>query len=210
MILSTRKGLNALQVNTNDVRGFFDSLAGSWDADRCADAGKIRDILRAADIVPGVRVLDVACGTGVLFPFYLECGAESSTGVDISPEMIRIARGKVGDSRIRLVCADVEEFEESGFDRIVVFNALPHFPDPERLIRSLAHRLAPGGRLTIAHDRCRAAVNGWHEQTASSVSMGLCPAEITAQWMGRVLNVDTATDGDDRYIVSGVKPSEAN
>ena len=40
--------------------------------------------------------------------------------------------------------------------------------------------------------------------------MGLCPAEITAQWMGRVLNVDTATDGDDRYIVSGVKPPEAN
>lgn len=199
-----------MQVNTNDVRGFFDSLAGSWDADRCADAGKIRDILRAADIVPGVRVLDVACGTGVLFPFYLEFGAESVTGVDISPEMIRIARGKVGDSRIRLVYADVEEFEESGFDRIVVFNALPHFPDPERLIRSLAYRLAPGGRLTIAHDRCRAAVNGWHEQTAGSVSMGLCPAEITAQWMGRVLNVDTATDGDDRYIVSGVKPSEAN
>ena len=81
-----------MQVNTNDVRGFFDSLAGSWDADRCADAGKIRDILRAADIVPGVRVLDVACGTGVLFPFYLEFGAESVTGVDISPEMIRIAR----------------------------------------------------------------------------------------------------------------------
>ena len=199
-----------MQVNTNDVRGFFDSLAGSWDADRCADAGKIRDILRAADIVPGVHVLDVACGTGVLFPFYLECGAESVTGVDISPEMIRIARGKVGNSRIRLVCADVEEFEESGFDRIMVFNALPHFPDPERLIRSLAYRLAPGGRLTKAHDRCRAAVNGWHEQPAGSVSMGLCPAEITAQWMGRVLNVDTATDGDDRYIVSGVKPSEAN
>lgn len=199
-----------MQVNTNDVRGFFDSLAGSWDADRCADAGKIRDILRAADIVPGVRVLDVACGTGVLFPFYLEFGAESVTGVDISPEMIRIARGKLSDSRIRLVCADVEEFKESGFDRIVVFNALPHFPDPERLIRSLAYRLSPGGRLTIAHDRCRAAVNGWHEQTAGSVSMGLCPAEITAQWMGRVLNVDTATDGDDRYIVSGVKPPEAN
>ena len=199
-----------MQVNTNDVRGFFDSLAGSWDADRCADAGKIRDILRAADIVPGVRALDVACGTGVLFPFYLECGAESVTGVDISPEMIRIARGKVDDSRIRLVCADVEEVGESGFDRIVVFNALPHFPDPERLIRSLAYMLAPGGRLTIAHDRCRAAVNGWHEQTAGSVSMGLCPAEITAQWMGRVLNVDTATDGDGRYIVSGVKPAEAN
>ena len=198
-----------MQVIQKDVRGFFDSLASGWDAGRNADADKIRDILRLAGIRPGVHVLDVACGTGVLFPFYLELGAAGVTGIDLSPEMIRVAQSKVNDERISLVCGDVEEFDGCGFDCIVVLNALPHFPDPARLIRTLSAKLTPGGRLTVAHDRCRASINGWHEQTASSVSMGLCPAETTAEQMRETLDVDIVLDVSDRYVVSGVKNKEA-
>ena len=146
----------------------------------------------------------MACGTGVLFPYYLELGAGSVTGIDLSPEMIRRAEAKLSDSRIRLLTGDAAELDDGCFDRIVVFNALPHFPDPERLLRSLTARLAPGGRLTVAHDRCRAAVNGWHEQTASEVSLGLPPAETVARWMSAALEVDTVVDGEDVYVVSGV------
>lgn len=192
-------------VNSEEVRAFFDRLAGSWDSDRCPDPEKIRSILGMAGIVPGVKVLDVACGTGVLFPYYLELGAGSVTGVDISPEMIKTAASKFRDSRIRLVVGDAEALEESGFDRIVVFNALPHFPEPRRLITGLAAKLAPGGRLTIAHDRSRGSINGHHEQTASSVSLGLPPAETVAGWCAACLDVDTVLDGDDRFVVSGTQ-----
>ncbi len=190
-------------MNRDEVRGFFDSLAAEWDAERAEEPGKIREILRLAGIVPGVRVLDVACGTGVLFPYYLELGAESVTGIDLSPEMARRAAGKLNDRRVRVLTGDAEELRKGGFDCIVVFNALPHFPNPERLVDSLAAKLAIHGRLTIAHDRCRAAVNGWHEQTASSVSLGLPPAETVALWMRERLDVDTVLDADDRYVVSG-------
>lgn len=193
-----------MNVNRDAVRGFFDSLAGSWDADRAEEPEKIRAIMRRAGIVPGVEVLDVACGTGVLFPYYLELGAGSVTGIDLSPEMIRRAGAKFSDSRIRLLTGDAAELDDGCFDRIVVFNALPHFPEPERLLLSLAARLAPGGRLTVAHDRCRAAVNGWHEQTAGEVSLGLPPAETVARWMSAALEVDTVVDGEDVYVVSGV------
>lgn len=138
-----------MNVNRDAVRGFFDSLAGSWDADRAEEPEKIRAILRRAGIGPGVEVLDVACGTGVLFPYYLELGAGSVTGIDLSPEMIRRAEAKFSDRRIRLLTGDAAELADGCFDRIVVFNALPHFPDPERLLRSLTARLAPGGRLTV-------------------------------------------------------------
>lgn len=193
-----------MSINTEDVRGFFDSLAESWDGTRCENPDKIREILRLADITPGVCVLDVACGTGVLFPYYLELGAARITGIDLSPEMIRIASGKYSDPRISLVCGDVEKLDRGHFDRIVVFNALPHFPDPARLIATLASSLSPGGRLTIAHDRCRASINGWHEQTATSVSLGLPSAETAAGWFRPLFDVDVILDGDDRYVVSGV------
>ena len=112
------------------------------------------------------------------------------------PELLCIGRAGAGTNNI-----PVEQCAEQG---IVVFNALPHFPDPERLLRSLTARLAPGGRLTVAHDRCRAAVNGWHEQTAGEVSLGLPPAETVAQWMSAALEVDTVVDGEDVYVISGV------
>lgn len=199
-----------MTVNPEEVRGFFDSLAETWDAERCEDPVKIREILTLAGVRQGARVLDVACGTGVLFPYYLELGAVSVTGIDISPEMIKRASEKFPDSRIELVTGDAAEFPGSGYDCIVVFNALPHFPEPERLLGTLAGKLAPGGRLTVAHDRCRDSINGWHEQTATSVSLGLPPAETVAGWMRPALDVDTALDGGDRFIVSGTLRGETH
>ena len=70
--------------------------------------GIISQILDGAGVREGVRVLDVACGTGVLFPDYLARGVASVTGVDISPEMVKIAREKFTRRNIEVLCADVE------------------------------------------------------------------------------------------------------
>lgn len=193
-----------MEVKQEKVQSFFDGLAAAWDSNREVKAEILRDIIDCADIVPGCRVLDVACGTGVLFPFYLERDAAHVTGIDLSPEMIRIAAQKYQDDRLTLVAADVEQAGLGFYDRIVILNALPHFPDPERLIGFLAAQLVPGGRLTIAHDRPREAINGHHRQTASEVSRGLPPADKTAAMAARHLMVDVILDDEVKYIVSGI------
>lgn len=194
-----------MEVKQEKVQSFFDRLAPDWDRDRAVCPEVLREILDRAGVVPGRRVLDVACGTGVLFPFYLERGAAQVTGVDLSPEMIRIAAQKHQDSRITLIAGDVERAGLEPCDCIVILNALPHFPDPERLFATLSDRLVPGGRLTVAHDRPRQAINGHHQQTASEVSRGLPPAEETAALAGKYLTVDTIIDDETKYIVSGTK-----
>lgn len=50
-------------------------------------------------------VLDVACGTGVLFPDNLKRCVESVTGIDISPEMARLAAEKF--PQVQVICGDV-------------------------------------------------------------------------------------------------------
>ena len=135
-----------MQIDTTQVKSFFDRLAPTWDSTREANTAAIRRILDAADIVPGVTVLDVACGTGVLFPFYLERQARHITGVDLSEEMIRVAAGKFQDERVTLLAQDVEQLPPGQYDRIVIFNAFPHFPDPRRLLSALAGHLGPCGR----------------------------------------------------------------
>ena len=192
-----------MEIKTEKVRAFFDGLADTWDRDRDPHADILEDILDRADIVPGCRVLDVACGTGVLFPWYLARGAAAVTGVDLSPAMIRAAAAKYQDERLTLLAGDVEQLELGLFDRIVVLNALPHFPDPGRLIARLAEHLVPGGRLTVAHDRPRPVIDGVHQQTASEVSRGMLPAQETAGLFAACLHVDTVIEDGRRYIVSG-------
>lgn len=195
--------VGTIGIETAVVRAFFDNLAPAWDSGRITREDILQEILDLAGIVPGCRVLDVACGTGVLFPYYLERGAAAVTGIDLSPEMVRVAREKHRDRRLTVLSGDVEEAELGEFDRIVILNALPHFPDPERLLSCLGDRLAPGGRLTVAHDRCRDSINGHHQRKASAVSLGLPPAEETAELFPLSLDVDTVIDGDRFYVVSG-------
>ena len=197
-----------MEVKPEKVRAFFDALAPTWDGDRAVCPRVLGEILDLAGIAAGCRVLDVACGTGVLVPYYLERGAVQVTGVDLSPEMIRLAAAKCQDSRAAFLAGDVLALDLGVFDRVVVLNALPHYPDPEALAARLADRLAPGGRLYFAHDRPRQDINRHHSRTAGEVSRGLPPAEETAAWLRRYLAVDAVVEDGEKYVVSGVRPAQ--
>lgn len=153
-----------------------------------------------------MHVLDVACGTGVLFPDYLARGA-AVTGIDISPEMARIAAEKfAGEPRVRVLCGDVEEtaFPEQ-FDVVMVYNAFPHFPDPAALIQTLAGLVKDGGRLSIAHGMSRAALDAHHSGRARPVSCGLLHENRLKTLMAPYLDVDVVISDDEMYQVCGIK-----
>ena len=194
-------------MNKQDVIEFFDRCAPSWDADMIKSDAIITTILDNAEVEPGMDILDVACGTGVMFPYYLDRGVNSVTGIDISPEMAKIAAGKYEhDPRVRVLCGDVEEAEfDRKFDRVVVYNAFPHFPDPQRLIRTLAGLLKEGGRLTIAHGASRAVIDNHHSGAASKVSNGLMSGESLMALFDPYFDVEIMISNRRMYQVSGVK-----
>ena len=191
-------------IATKEVIEFFDRLAPDWDAGMVRNEPVIARILDLGGVVPGADVLDVACGTGVLIPDYLNRGAASVTGVDISPKMAQIARGKfVDDGRVRILCGDAQEGTFGRFDCILVYNAFPHFSEPSKLLRNLSRQLKPGGRLTVAHGMSRARINDHHRGGASHVSYGLMPAEDLSALMAPFVAVDQVLSDDSMYLVSG-------
>lgn len=194
-----REGSN---LDKKDVIAFFDGQADHWDADMIRHEDVIAKILDQAGVSPGLRVLDVACGTGVLFPDYEKRGVTDLTAIDISPEMVKIARQKF--PRVTVLCGDVEEarFPEP-FDLIMIYNAFPHFPDPERLVKKLAGLLKPGGRLCIAHGMSRQAIDSHHTGSAKKVSVGLMEAGDLASLLGRYFSVDVVISDSRMYQVSG-------
>ena len=191
-------------MNKKEIAAFFDRMAPEWDANMIKSDKKINFILDAAGVKENSVVLDVACGTGVMFPYYLARGAERVIGVDISAQMARIAASKMHDQRVEVICGDVEEIPvERLCDCCVVYNAFPHFESPERLVERLSHWLKSGGRLTVAHGMSREKIDAHHHGSASKVSMGLMPAEQLAGIFGRHLDVTAVISDEDMYQVAG-------
>lgn len=190
-------------MNKNDVISFFDRCAPWWDSDMIRNEEIIALILENAAVCPGVHVLDVACGTGVLFPDYKKLGAASITGIDISPEMAKIAQEKFPD--VSVICGDVEtEKFDRKFDVVMVYNAFPHFPDPAKLIRVLSELVAPGGTLSVAHSMSRAALAKHHER-AMTVSIELIEENELAALFAPYFEVTTIISNDNMYQVAGVR-----
>jgi len=184
---------------------FFDRLAPQWDADMIRHDEIIETILDNAEVTAGKHILDVACGTGVLFPDYLKRNVGSLTAVDISPEMVKIARSKY-PGRAEVFCGDVERVDFGRkFDCIMVYNAFPHFPEPMELIGSLSALLNPGGTLTVAHGMSRAAIDNHHSGAASRVSVGLMDEHALSAMFRRHLDVTVKISDDRMYQVTGKK-----
>ena len=193
-------------IDKREVIAFFDRCAPAWDAGMVRHEPVIEAILDTAGVGSGMRVLDVACGTGVLFPDYLARGA-SVTGIDISPEMARIAAEKfAGEPRVQVLCGDVEETVFSQpFDVVMVYNAFPHFPDPARLIARLGRLVKPGGRLSVAHGMSRAAIDSHHSGAAHRVSNGLMHEDALRALLAPYCDVDVCVSDARMYQVAGTK-----
>lgn len=189
-----------------DVISFFDKLAPTWDAEMIRNDAVIDIILDNAMVAAGKDVLDVACGTGVLIQDYLKRNVKSVTAIDISPEMVKIAEKKFAEEKVTVICADVEtENFDKKFDCIMVYNAFPHFPEPEHLIATLVSHLKEGGTLTVAHGMSRAQIDSCHTGSASKVSCGLMSEDALAKIFEKYLQVTVKISDDKMYQVTGIR-----
>jgi SAM-dependent methyltransferase len=134
------------------------SAPPSYELARCLHSfGHIVDEL---ELPVRAQVLDVGCGPGWLSEFLCRCGYWV-TGVDISPEMIEIARERVAaiDRPIGPSGREpIAEFHalrvrelpwESRFDAAILYDAMHHFDDELETLKVIRHALAPGGRIYV-------------------------------------------------------------
>ena len=191
-------------MQQSEVIAFFDRCAADWDAELIRNEAVIAKILDNAGVCEGIEVLDVACGTGVLFADYFERGVSSLTAIDIAPQMAKRAAEKFPQAEV--LCGDVETAEfQKKFDVIMIYNAFPHFPEPKRLISRLSKLLKNGGRLCVAHGMSRAKLQEHHAGRAKNVSIELLHIDELASIFGEFLEVTQKISDDTMYQIVGIK-----
>lgn len=195
-------------LDQKEIQQFFDRLAPDWDADLVHDDAVIDRILTLGGVTDGCRVLDVGCGTGVLFPDYFARGVQL-TAIDVSPEMVRCAQAKFPQAQV--LCGDAAQFAfpPAAFDAVMVYNAFPHMADPQALFANAAAALRPGGRFTVAHGMSRARLQQHHAGCAAQVSLPLPEAADLAALFAPWFRADRCVSDDRMYLVSGVKEATA-
>jgi ubiquinone/menaquinone biosynthesis C-methylase UbiE len=113
------------------------------------------DLVARAAPAPGERVLDIACGTGVVARLAAErMGSGEVIGLDINGPMLAVARGLPPPSGAEVSwqagsALDLP-FEDGGFDLCLCQLGLQFFPDRGKALREMARVLHPGGRLALS------------------------------------------------------------
>jgi ubiquinone/menaquinone biosynthesis C-methylase UbiE len=121
---------------------FVPALFGPW-ASRVADAAYLRS---------GERVLDVACGTGILAEAVADRVGPGGTvvGLDINDGMLAVARRRAPAIEWRHAPAEALPFDGRTFDAVVSQFGLMDFEARRRALEEMTRVLRPGGSLAVA------------------------------------------------------------
>ena len=141
-------------------------------------------LLAWAALHPGQRVLDIACGTGLVTVEAAKAVGSSGEviGTDLSAAMVAAtqeAAARAGLTNVETLRADAEDLPapDEAFDVALCALGLMYVPDPLRAMQEMHRVLRPGGRAAVAvwgrRDRC-----GWAEIfpiVDRRVSSDVCP-----------------------------------
>lgn len=97
------------------------------------------------------NVLDIACGAGYSSPIFMESGASSYQGVDISRDAVRYASSCYGAANVQYETGDIRTFDPSiRYDLITCFETIEHVSFYSEALTNLARLLSDEGRLLIS------------------------------------------------------------
>lgn len=111
---------------------------------------KYKHALFHLELSPNNKILDVGCGSGLLFSF-LSSKVKTIVGIDISNELLQKAKKEKNNKKIQLIQADADHlpFQNNKFDIIFAFTVLQNMPAPMNTIKEMKLVAKKGGYIVL-------------------------------------------------------------
>ncbi len=144
------------QARAENAARYFAAHAAEWDDIRSLHVpeARVEDAMcEAVGAAPVRTLLDLGAGAGRMLELFAPL-AERAIGVDLSPAMLAVARGRMEETGLRNVQlrqGDIYALpiERNSIDLAIMHQVLHYLDDPARALREAARVLAPGGRLLV-------------------------------------------------------------
>jgi len=113
------------------------------------------DVMAAVGTFSFADVLDVGCGTGTTLAAVLAAHADvRACGIDLSPQMIAVARERLGDGAdVQVADAEHLPLADGSVDLVTCIDSLHHYPDPSAALAEMHRVTRPGGELVLGEWR---------------------------------------------------------
>jgi len=163
-------------MNPSELGRKYDKIAGWWHERHDRSTYGMSQLERALGFCPaGRQALDVGCGCGGRMIRRLQQAGFAVTGIDVSAEMLRIARRNHPDATFEQ--QDITDWHsERGFDLIVAWDSIFHLPLAQQrpVLDKLAGQLAAGGILLYSFgDAFGEHTDRWHDDDFYYSSIGI-------------------------------------
>ncbi|MCH5240456.1 MAG: class I SAM-dependent methyltransferase [Muribaculaceae bacterium] len=191
-----------------DEISFFDKLAADWDNNEILSTPKkVEEILNFMDIKPGMSILDLGTGTGVLIPYIADKIGETGRicAVDYSKEMLKRAMQKFGKVKPTPEFRQLD-FEndhiEGEYDRIILYSVFPHLHSPIETLQWLKKvNLKEGGLIFIAFPTGPDFINNIHQERHSDSEILPNATDLALYLKENGLNARAIVDTEQAYVV---------
>lgn len=142
-----------LNKTPHEVAAMFDAVAEKYDiSNDVLSLGQTRAwrkaVVKAIDIKPGERILDLAAGTGTSTEPFVKAGADA-VACDFSLGMLKVGKKRL--PHVNFVAGDALNlpFADNSFDAVTISFGLRNVADTKRALQELYRVTKPGGRMVV-------------------------------------------------------------
>lgn len=190
-------------MSNNYIYSFFEERASNWDNYASHNQEMISFLLNKVNIKNDDSILDVGCGTGAISFNLSKLTSNKVTAIDLSNKMIEIASNKKHDNNLNFICCDFYDYQfKDKFDKIIIFDAYPHFIELEKFKMSLINNLKDNGIFVIMHDLGRGKLQTVHEgRNVSCISRKISDPLTESKFYDDEFDLLSAFENEEYYFL---------
>lgn len=175
---------------------FFDQAATNWNENISKlDHATIERAINLLNFKDDEVVLDIGCGTGVLFPYLRK---QMVIGLDFSIKMLENIPVEYLSENVSLLCADAHSIplESNSIDHITCFSTFPHFTFPQIIFKEVKRVLKQGGSFSIIHLSAPEIINDIHRSVGGAIENDILPdmkplTDLVMKYFNKTICINT-------------------